>query len=120
MREPYVNISCPDGDSYKGEITVGGEQLNNVNMIEITMGPNSLVYAKLHVFASLTNVKALFDAFPIWESAETAPKDGSKILICSDDTDAQASWWIEPDGRWANWNNDLQPAYWAPMPRMME
>jgi len=119
MTKPMVNISCPSGNADDGEIAVGGERLLSVGRIELTLEPNSLVYARLDVWASLNNVQAVFDAFPVWEPIQKAPKDGTKIIICLDEDDAQASWWISSDERWANWNHDLPPEYWAPMPRMM-
>jgi hypothetical protein len=54
-----------------------------------------------------------------WQPIETAPKDGTVILLCSrfGVEDAFASWWIQGDLRWAN-SQWAVLDYWMPLPEL--
>jgi hypothetical protein len=57
-----------------------------------------------------------------WQPIETAPKDGTRIILGADlnvDPELWASWWIGGDDRWANtpdWMWFTSPTHWMPLP----
>jgi hypothetical protein len=70
------------------------------------------------------------DEMSVWIPIETAPKDGSKILlakIVGHPAHPTALWWAVA-GSWSarfnNWNDGIEPAglaqpnYWSPLPLM--
>lgn len=52
-----------------------------------------------------------------WQPIETAPKDGTKIILLpwGDLDDLFTSWWIDYDDRWAN-NPWAECTHWRPLP----
>jgi hypothetical protein len=61
-----------------------------------------------------------------WQPIETAPKDGTRILVAIDEDMECAAWALYDDeeggGRWidamgeAVWNGE-EPEYWMPLPK---
>lgn len=54
-----------------------------------------------------------------WQPIETAPKDGTRIIVIpyGDIFDLSVSWFIEGDDRWANWHWIEAPTHWMPLPK---
>ena len=75
-----------------------------------------------------TALSALEAALPVWRPIETAPKDGTKILlgkIAGHPDHPTALWWATSgfwSDKWGNWNDGIEPAglasptHWQPLP----
>lgn len=55
-----------------------------------------------------------------WQPMESAPKDGSDILVCSDDKAIVCAWWSDDFGEWRTYgvggNQWIEPTHWMPLP----
>lgn len=59
----------------------------------------------------------------MWKPIETAPQDGTRILLCSVCEDLQTGEWVYLDGPlpgvydsgW-RWGGEGNPSHWAPLP----
>lgn len=61
------------------------------------------------------------DLVPQWQPIETAPKDGTRVLLHSPDTHTYtgiAASWCIIDERWEEWdsNHPCLPTHWIPLP----
>ena len=59
-----------------------------------------------------------------WQPIETAPKDGSKVLLTDGDRTEIAHWWGKAqEGFWEVWTCEpfyedfKQPTHWMPLPQ---
>ena len=89
--------------------------------------------------ASPANVALLLDALPVWRPIETAPKDGTDIMLSNGDVVTEGHWmhdeggtteyrdsdgrWIGQDDRdgfdgWIDWHGGMipEPTHWQPLP----
>lgn len=55
-----------------------------------------------------------------WQPKDTLPRDGTKFLALpwTGEDDIQTTWWIDGDGRWANWPWSADPDWWMLVPRL--
>lgn len=62
-----------------------------------------------------------------WQPIETAPKDGTRLLLCEADQPGEpcVGWWIA--GQWRDMGDigcdgqdDYQPTHWMPLPMKPE
>lgn len=57
-------------------------------------------------------------AAPAWQPIETAPKDGTEVLVCDNGDVCVANWEAGPlyTGWRADWHGGIQPTDWLPLP----
>jgi hypothetical protein len=60
----------------------------------------------------------------MWQPIETAPKDGTRILLLTGRTEVAVGRWLDNSHTrmpWAGWTTDLGPSsratHWMPLPR---
>ena len=60
---------------------------------------------------------------PQWQPIETAPKDGTSVLVCRVNTKPEAAvqpirtdWWSNHYEQWMKSNAYSQPTHWMPLP----
>lgn len=62
---------------------------------------------------------------PQWQPIETAPKDGTTVLVCDRLGDCSvASYWARKptywDGNWGDGEYETRPSHWMPLPAAPE
>ena len=62
-----------------------------------------------------------------WEPIETAPKDGTAILVCGryphyrkELAIIRIQWWDTQTDKWANVSDPIIPTHWMPLPDLPE
>lgn len=54
----------------------------------------------------------------MWQPIATAPRDGTAVLLCTEDRSLQIGWWSQSSGRWSYgggvWGDNVE--LWQALP----
>lgn len=65
----------------------------------------------------IVNLSAKLAAIPAWQPIETAPKDGTRVSLCSHSGNVASGYWEHYTTSWWDWPFSFEePTRWMPLP----